>query len=148
MALGFRFLAFQWTHSLLSTMSAAKVKPTQIARTTSSWHDLYILKRKNLGKLRLQPRQFTYNKDHTNHQSHLIPYSAMLHWQMPTMSHAIENFPHCQNPERFVANLRGCVVEWHPWVNWWTYRNTHLHEINKDYKIDMKYFEATVILVA
>ena len=71
----------------------------------------YILNRKILDKLGLQPQQFTYNKGHTNHQSHLSPYSDMLHWQMPTMSHAIENFPHCQNPEHFVVNLRGCVVE-------------------------------------
>ena len=42
MALGFWFPVFQQTHPLLSTMSAAKVKRTQIARTTSSWHDLYI----------------------------------------------------------------------------------------------------------
>ena len=42
MALGFRFPTFQRTHPLLSMMSATKVKPTQIAKTTSSWHNLYI----------------------------------------------------------------------------------------------------------
>lgn len=94
----------------------------------------YILKRKILENLWLQPQQFTYNKGHTNDQSHLSPYSAMLRWQMPTMSHAAENFPHCQNTEHFVVNLRGCVVEWYPWVNWWTYCNTNLHKL-KNVKI-------------